>query len=145
MLADGETYGAVRRATGQGWLALDEAAHAYDDYAAWQDAKDCHRTATTARVASAALEAGIDGVKRKVVTKEVGGVVTERTETEEHGTDAALLRVGLEATHPEKFGKLAGAKAAAEATGPRQITVVYLDQRRQGEEMPGAPTLEATP
>jgi hypothetical protein len=46
---------------------------------------------------------------------------------------------------PERFGKLAGAKAAAEATGPRQITVVYLDQRRQGEEIPGAPTLEAAP
>jgi hypothetical protein len=123
----------VRRVTGATWVALDEAAHAYDDYDAWMRAKDMHKAAMAARIAGAAAAAGIDGVKRKVVTKTIvgagenGETLTEKTVTEEHGTDAALLRVAGEYTDPERFGKLAGAKNADKPA--IQLAVVFTDAR----------------
>jgi hypothetical protein len=122
----------VRRVTGATWVALDEAAHAYDDYDAWMRAKDMHKAAMAARIAGAAAAAGIEGVKRKVVTKTVAGengeTLVEKTVTEEHGTDAALLRVAGEYTDPERFGKLAGAKNADKPA--IQLAVVFTDARR---------------
>jgi hypothetical protein len=145
LLADGMGFQEVRRETGCSWLSLDEAAREYDDRDGWQDAKDRHKAAMAARISGAAIAAGENGVRRKVVTKTDATGAVEETITEDCGTDAALLRVAGEYTDPERFGKLAGAKAAAEAAGPRQITVVYLDQRRQGDETPTGPTLEVTP
>ena len=122
----------VRRVTGATWVALDEAAHAYDDYDAWMRAKDMHKAAMAARIAGAAAAAGENGVKRKVVTKTVAGengeTLVEKTVTEEHGTDAALLRVAGEYTDPERFGKLAGAKNADKPA--IQLAVVFTDARR---------------
>jgi hypothetical protein len=118
----------VRRVTGATWVALDEAAHAYDDYDAWMRAKDMHKAAMAARIAGAAAAAGIEGCKRKVVRKVVNGVVAEETVTEEHGTDASLLRVAGEYTDPERFGKLAGAKNADKPA--IQLAVVFTDARR---------------
>lgn len=125
----------VRRITGATWVALDEAAHAYDDYPAWMRVKDMHKAAMAARIAGAAVAAGIEGCKRKVVRKVVNGVVAEETVTEEHGTDAALLRVAGEYTDPERFGKLARAGDGA-AGGPIQIALVF--QTAKGAEGSGA-------
>lgn len=109
LLSEGMGMAEVRRVTGATWVALDEAAHAYDDYDAWMRAKDMHKAAMAARIAGAAAAAGINGVKRKVVRKTDAAGKVEETVTEEQGTDAALLRVAGEYTDPERFGKLAKA------------------------------------
>lgn len=123
MLADGESFSAVRRATGQGWLALDEAAHAYADYDAWQDAKDRHKVSMAARIAGAAADAGINGVRRKTTRKTDDQGRTEETVTEECGTDAALLRVAGEYTDPERHGRLAG-KTDVSVVVPVQVQIL---------------------
>jgi hypothetical protein len=135
MFADGCGFREVKSATGCSWLSLDEAAREYDDADGWRDAQDRHKAAMAARIAGAAIAAGCDGVKRKVVRKTVNGVVAEETVTEEQGTDAALLRVAGEYTDPERFGKLAGAKSDSKQA--IQLAVVFTDARRVDESAHG--------
>jgi hypothetical protein len=131
LLIQGHSFGEVEDRTGARYIELSEAADAYGDRAVWNVVQAEQKRAMSLRIASAAAEAGIRGMRRKVVEKTVLGVgtertVTERTVTEEHGTDAALLRVAGEYTDPERHGKLASAAAARGAAGPVQIAVTFV-------------------
>ena len=122
LLVQGDSYGDVEAKTGARYIELSEAADAYGDRETWNVVQAEQKRAMSLRIASAAAEAGIRGIRRKVVEKTGADGKTERTVTEEHGTDAALLRVAGEYTDPERHGKLAG-RAAADSVGV-QIAVV---------------------
>lgn len=146
LLLTGLSMGEVCEQIGNGCTraSLMESAYSNYDLTEFNEVEQFSKRAVSDRIAREALAAGVAQDRVESVAEDGPKGTTTKT-TRKRSIDVAALRLAGEHVDPERHGKLAKAKAEAESSAPRQITVVYVDQRRQGNETDQAPTLEAVP